>query len=39
MPDDARRAREAGFDGYLSKPIDLGAFEAMLVQHLGSYPA
>lgn len=38
MPDDAHRAKAAGFDGYLAKPIDLGAFEAMLAQRLGSQP-
>lgn len=34
MPSDARRVREAGFDGYLTKPIDLKAFDAVLLQLL-----
>jgi two-component system, sensor histidine kinase and response regulator len=39
MPDDVLRAKTAGFDDYLPKPIDLGAFEAMLAERLGSRPS
>jgi PAS domain S-box-containing protein len=35
MPNDARRAIEAGFDEYLSKPIDLPVFDTMLRRFLG----
>jgi signal transduction histidine kinase/CheY-like chemotaxis protein len=30
MPDDAARAREAGFDEYMTKPLDIRRFDAML---------
>lgn len=30
MPDDYRRVREAGFDGYLTKPIDPESFAAQV---------
>ncbi len=37
MPEDTRRAREAGFDDYWTKPIDfaafLGALDALALQH------
>lgn len=35
MPSDARRAIEAGFDEYLTKPIDLPVFDTMLRRFLG----
>jgi CheY-like chemotaxis protein len=35
MPSDAKRAQDAGFDGFLAKPIDLGLFDAMLARLLG----
>ena len=34
MPSDARRAIEAGFAEYLSKPIDLSVFDTMLRRFL-----
>jgi two-component system cell cycle response regulator len=36
MTADEQRVRDAGFDGYLSKPIQLEGFEAQLTQLLGS---
>jgi CheY-like chemotaxis protein/two-component sensor histidine kinase len=36
MPQDEQRVRSAGFDGYLSKPIQLEGFESLLTQLLGS---
>jgi PAS domain S-box-containing protein len=35
MPSDARRAIEAGFDEYLSKPIDIPVFDTVLQRLLG----
>jgi CheY-like chemotaxis protein len=34
MPSDAQRVRDAGFDDYITKPIDLEVFDAMLVRML-----
>jgi hypothetical protein len=34
MPSDAQRARDAGFDEYLAKPIDLTGFDALLQRML-----
>jgi len=34
MTDDAEKARNAGFDGYLSKPIDKTALEEILNRFL-----
>ncbi|MBL8349747.1 MAG: PAS domain-containing protein [Burkholderiaceae bacterium] len=36
MPEDMRRARDAGFDGYWTKPLDLGAFLRSLDELFGS---
>ena len=36
MPSDVQRAKDAGFDEYLAKPIDLKAFDDMLVRMLSS---
>jgi two-component system cell cycle response regulator DivK len=35
MKGDSERFREAGFDGYLSKPVDIDAFLATVEQHCG----
>lgn len=35
MPSDTQRALDAGFDEYLPKPIDIVAFDAMLLRMLG----
>jgi len=35
MSSDAQRAREAGFDEYLAKPIDVTQFDALLLRLLG----
>ncbi|MBL0087412.1 MAG: hypothetical protein IPP44_12150 [Ideonella sp.] len=34
MPSDEQRARDAGFDDYLAKPIDLAALDAVLARLL-----
>ena len=34
MPSDAQRARDAGFDAYLTKPIDLKVFDAVMLRLL-----
>lgn len=39
MPEDIRRALDAGLDGYLTKPLDFGAFLALMTQHFGPPPA
>ena len=36
MKGDAERFREAGFDGYLSKPVDIDELLASIKQHCGS---
>ena len=36
MKGDAERAREAGCDGYVTKPIDTRTFAETLARHLGS---
>lgn len=36
MPDDRQRLLEAGFNGYMSKPIDVGAFPGQIEGFLGS---
>jgi len=36
MNGDAERFREAGFDGYLSKPVDIDELLASIKQHCGS---
>jgi len=36
MPDDRRRLLEAGFNGYMSKPIEVGAFPAQIEGFLRS---
>jgi CheY-like chemotaxis protein/signal transduction histidine kinase len=36
MPGDERRAREAGFDGYVAKPIDSKHLEVMVARCLGA---
>jgi two-component system cell cycle response regulator DivK len=38
MPGDERRAREAGADDYLTKPIDEDLLFAKLIEHLGPEP-
>lgn len=38
MPADVRRVREAGFDDYLSKPLELRRFDELLVQMLARHP-
>jgi len=35
---DAARARAAGFDGYITKPIDIAAFPAQVEQGLAGQP-
>jgi PAS domain S-box-containing protein len=36
MPSDEKHARDAGFDEYIAKPIDLAGFDAMLARMLGT---
>jgi CheY-like chemotaxis protein len=36
MPDDRQRLLEVGFNGYMSKPIDVGAFPRQIEAFLGS---
>jgi CheY-like chemotaxis protein len=36
--EDRRRAREAGFDAYLVKPVDPDALRELLAQHRGRHP-
>jgi CheY-like chemotaxis protein len=38
MPPDRERAREAGFDDYLVKPVNRDALAAVLRRHLGEAP-
>jgi CheY-like chemotaxis protein len=33
---DERKARAAGCDGYIAKPIDVGSFSAVIARHLAS---
>jgi len=35
MPEDRARAEAAGFDGYITKPIDVRTFPAEVAQYLG----
>jgi len=35
LPDDRARASAAGFDGYITKPIDVRAFPAEVAKYLG----
>lgn len=34
MKGDEQRAREAGCDGYITKPIDVGTFPALVARHV-----
>jgi CheY-like chemotaxis protein len=35
LPEDRERAKAAGFDGYITKPIDVRAFPAEVAKYLG----
>lgn len=35
LPEDRARASEAGFDGYITKPIDVRTFPAEIARYLG----
>jgi len=35
LPEDRERARAAGFDGYITKPIDVRTFPAEVAKYLG----
>ncbi|NPV57579.1 MAG: response regulator [Anaerolineae bacterium] len=35
LPGDRKKALDAGCDGYISKPLDIGAFVATVEAHLG----
>ena len=39
MPNDVKRVMDAGFDGYLCKPLDLASFDALLDRMLRATPA
>ena len=36
LPEERARAAAAGFDGYITKPIDVRAFPAEVAKHLGA---
>jgi two-component system cell cycle response regulator DivK len=36
LPEDRERARVAGFDGYITKPIDVRTFPAEIARYLGA---
>jgi two-component system cell cycle response regulator DivK len=35
LPEDRERAQAAGFNGYITKPIDVRTFPAEVAKHLG----